>query len=89
MVLYRGFANYMTLEPHLVLMAKSPSFISQAFDPLFPSMNYLLKVFCLCENITFCFALSLYCNISNTVCVGRNMYMCMKNICFDNVKAIR
>lgn len=45
MVLYRGFANYMTLEPHLVLMAKSPSFISQAFDPLFPSMNYLLKVF--------------------------------------------
>ena len=48
MVLYRGFANYMTLEPHLVLMAKSPSFISQTFDPLFPSMNYLLKVFHSC-----------------------------------------
>lgn len=77
MVLYGGFANCMTLEPHLVLMAKSPSFISQAFDPLFPSMNYLLKVFCLCKTITFCLALFLYCNISNSVCVCEGTCICV------------
>ena len=81
MVLYRGFANYMTLKPHLVLMAKSPSFISQTFDPLFPSMNYLLKVFCVCKTIHsvllfFCTAtLATLC-----VCVKEHVYVYEKHM---------